>query len=132
MLAPDFTLTAAADKFMRRMVRFSDHPTGGFRLSVKPGGCSGYSSEFSIQAAPAQGEAEFNLNGLRLFLPVESRLLLNGVTIDFTESAVQSGLSFINPAAESCACSSAGAADKPAQASVSVASIKRVQPVAPA
>ena len=29
MLQPDFTVTAAATKFIRRMVRFSEHPAGG-------------------------------------------------------------------------------------------------------
>ncbi|WP_201493769.1 HesB/IscA family protein [Rubrivivax sp. A210] len=127
MLQPNVTVTAAAEKFMRRMVRFSDHPAGGFRLSVAPGGCSGYTSEFSVTAAPAAGEAELAVNGLRIFLPAESRLLLDGVTVDYTESALQSGLSFINPNAAACGCSTADSpAQRPAQASVSLSSIKRM------
>ena len=55
MLMPNVTVTPAAAKFIRRMVKFSDHPAGGFRLSVTPGGCSGYSSEFTVQAAPLAG-----------------------------------------------------------------------------
>ena len=35
------------------MVRFSEHPAGGFHLTVTPGGCSGYSSTFLVAAAPA-------------------------------------------------------------------------------
>ena len=34
MLQPQVTLTPAAEKFIRRMVRFSEHPQGGFRLTV--------------------------------------------------------------------------------------------------
>ena len=125
MLQPQVTVTAAAEKFMRRMVRFSEHPAGGFRLSVAPGGCSGYSSEFTVEAAPKGGDAELQVNGLRLFLPAESRLLLDGVTVDFTETPLQSGLSFVNPNAEACGCSTAGDSKPPAQATVSLASIKR-------
>jgi iron-sulfur cluster assembly accessory protein len=126
MLQPNVTVTAAAEKFMRRMVRFSEHPAGGFRLSVAPGGCSGYTSEFTVEAAPQGNDGELNVNGLRVFLPAESRLLLDGVTVDFAETPLQSGLSFINQNAETCGCSSAGPAKPPAQASVSLSSIKRL------
>jgi iron-sulfur cluster assembly protein len=125
MIQPNVTVTAAAEKFMRRMVRFSDHPAGGFRLSVAPGGCSGYTSAFTVEPTPRGGDSELAVNGLRIFLPAESRLLLDGITVDFTESAVQSGLAFINPNAASCACSSAGPAERPAEASVALSSIRR-------
>ncbi len=124
-MVPQVTVTPAAEKFMRRMVRFSEHPAGGFRLRVSPGGCSGYSSEFTVEAAPQAGDAEVAVNGLRLFLPAESRLLLDGVTVDFTETPLQSGLSFVNPHAAACGCSTAGEAQPPATATVSLASIKR-------
>ena len=126
MLQPNVTVTAAAEKFMRRMVRFSEHPAGGFRLSVAPGGCSGYTSEFTVESEPQKGDGELSVNGLRVFLPAESRLLLDGVTVDFAETPLQSGLSFINQNAETCGCSSAGPAKPPAQASVSLSSIKRL------
>ena len=124
------TVTSAAEKFMRRMVRFSATPTGGFRLSVTPGGCSGYASEFSVEAAPHAHDAELLVNGLRLFLPAESRLLLDGVTVDFADTPTQSGLTFFNPNAEACGCSTADGAQPPAQATVSLASIKRLSPAA--
>jgi iron-sulfur cluster assembly protein len=126
MLQPHVTIDPAAEKFMRRMVRFSAHPTGGFRLSVTPGGCSGFASEFSVEAAPRGGDAELQVNGLRVFLPAESRLLLDGVTVGFAETPTQAGLTFVNPNAAACGCSTADAAQPPAQASVSLASIKRL------
>ncbi|MEK8052643.1 iron-sulfur cluster assembly accessory protein [Ideonella sp. DXS22W] len=132
MLQPQFTVTAAAEKFMRRMVRFSETPAGGFRLTVTPGGCSGYSSEFTVEAAPRDGDADVTVNGLRVFLPAESRLLLDGVTIDFADTPTKSGLTFVNPNQAACGCSSSGeapAASAPAQASVSLDSIRRVAKV---
>jgi iron-sulfur cluster assembly protein len=126
MIAPNVTVTPAAEKFMRRMVRFSTNPEGGFRLTVAPGGCSGYSSEFTVEAAPRGGDAELAVNGVRVFLPAESRLLLDGVTVDFADTPLQSGLTFVNPNAEACGCSTAGDAKPPAQATVSLASIKRL------
>jgi iron-sulfur cluster assembly protein len=126
MLRPNVIVTPAAEKFMRRMVRFSTNPEGGFRLTVAPGGCSGYSSEFTVEPAPRGGDAELAVNGVRVFLPAESRLLLDGVTVDFAETPLQSGLTFVNPNAEACGCSTAGDAKPPAQATVSLASIKRL------
>ena len=115
---------------MRRMVRFSAAPSGGFRLTVSPGGCSGYSSEFTVEAAPKAGDAEIQVNGLRMFLPAESRLMLDGVTVDFADTPTQSGLTFFNPNAAACGCSTADsaspAARAPAQATVSLSSIKRL------
>lgn len=122
---PNVTVTPAAEKFMRRMVRFSASPAGGFRLTVTPGGCSGYTAEFSVEDGPRGGDAELAVNGLRVFLPAESRLLLDGVTVDFADTPLQSGLTFFNPNAESCACATAGDAKPPAQASVALSSIKR-------
>jgi iron-sulfur cluster assembly accessory protein len=124
--APEVTVTPAAEKFMRRMVRFSAAPAGGLRLRVSAGGCSGLASEFSVETQPQPGDAELSVNGLRLFLPAESRLLLDGVTIDFSDGMAATGLSFIDPKAASCGCGSAGGdAARPAQATVSLASLKK-------
>lgn len=127
MLQPAVTVTPAAEKFIRRMVRFSEHPEGGFRLSVSAGGCSGYNSEFTVEPAAKAGDSELLVNGVKVFLTAESRLMLDGVTIDFADTPTKSGLTFINPNAASCACSTSGdAAAPPAQATVSASSIKRM------
>ena len=104
------TVTAAAEKFLRRVVRFSGLPAcAGVRLTVTAGGCSGLQSEFTVESQPRAGDSVLDVNGLGVFLPAESRLLLDGVTIDFADSATQTGLTFMNPAAASCACSSSSA-----------------------
>lgn len=129
MIQPSFTSTPAADKFIRRMVRFSDHPGGGLRLTVTEGGCSGYNAEFTVEPAAKAGDAEVLVGGTRVFLPAQSRLLLQGVVMDFADTPTKSGLTFTNPNAAPCACSSSGdaaASAMPAQAAVSVGSIKRM------
>ncbi|WP_454766030.1 HesB/IscA family protein [Cupriavidus campinensis] len=131
-MQPTLTLTPAAEKFIRRVVRFSGLPdSAGFRLLVSPGGCSGYNAEFSAEAAPQPGEQALEVNGLRLFLPAESRLLLQGVTIDFVDTPTQSGLTFVNPNQASCACSSSGTSD-PGVARIDVGAIGRGRPPLPA
>lgn len=116
------SLTPAAEKFIRRMVRFGASSAGaGFRLSVTAGGCSGLAAEFSVEENPASGDQVLEIGGLRLFLPAESRLLLEGVTIDFEDTPLKSGLTFIDPKAKACGCSSASGAT----ASIDVSSIGR-------
>lgn len=100
--------TPAALKFIQRMVRFGGSG-GGFRLEVSPGGCSGMSSQFSVESAPRLEDRVVVLEGgLRLFLPPESYALLDGITIDFIESATESRLAFIDPKATGCGCATKG------------------------
>jgi iron-sulfur cluster assembly protein len=106
----DITLTPSAEKFIRRLLRFDGGPGGGFRLRVTAGGCSGLAAEFSVEASPLKGDATVDAGGITLFLPAESRLLLDGVTIDFADTAAQSGFVFHDPKKNTCGCGSNGVA----------------------
>ncbi len=118
----DLTITPSAEKFIQRMVRFGGAgENAGFRLSVSPGGCSGLASEFSVEAEPLPGDAVVVINGLKLFLPVESRLLLQGVTMDFKDTPLQSGLVFVDPKASGC--STCGTSAPSAEVAVSISAI---------
>ena len=120
------TVTPAAEKFMRRIVRFSGQPAdAGFRLLVSAGGCSGYSTEFSAEAQPAAGDVAVDLGaGLRLFLSAESRLLLEGATLDFIDTPMQTGLSVRGGNGGGCGCSSSADSPQP-RATVSLDSLRR-------
>ncbi|MBK8766561.1 MAG: hypothetical protein IPM01_18850 [Burkholderiaceae bacterium] len=89
MLQPQVTVTASAAKFMQRMVRFSEHPTGGFRLTVSPGGCSGYASGLKMRrggtrAGGLRTPGQLIPDSLCLLL---SRVMLDGVTaVDFADT----------------------------------------------
>lgn len=120
----DITITPAAQKFMRRMVRFGGEGMTGFRLQVSPGGCSGLSSEFSVEPAAPAGDVAIALDGFALFLPAQSRLLLHGATVDFADTPTESGLVFRNVAGGG-SCSSQKPTSAPALATVDVASIGR-------
>ena len=98
----NFTLTPAAEKFIRMMIRADGDASSGFRLAVSPGGCSGLAADISVRPQPAAGEAVVERNGVKLFLPAESRILLDGVTIDFADTPSQTGLVFKDPKQVSC------------------------------
>lgn len=97
-----FEMTRAAERFIRMMVMADGAPGSGFRLVVSPGGCSGLSADISVKSQPEAGDAVVERNGAKLFLPAESRILLDGVTIDFAETATQTGLVFHDPKGASC------------------------------
>jgi iron-sulfur cluster assembly protein len=97
-----FEITPAAEKFIRLMLRSDGTQGSGFRLVVSPGGCSGLAADISVLKAPEPGDAIVERNGVKLFLPAESRILLDGVTIDFADTASQTGLVFRDPKATSC------------------------------
>lgn len=117
----ELTLTPAAEKFVRRMVRFGGAgDNAGFRLTVSAGGCSGLASEFTVESVPLAGDAVVEVNGVRFFLPAESRLLLQGATIDFADTPTHSGLTFVTPNSPSCGCSSSSSSGV---ASIDISSI---------
>ena len=98
------TLTASAVGFMRRMVRMAGAGgRAGFRLVVTKGGCSGLRDSFSVEAVPGPEDEVFDFGEVRLFVPSHCRPLLDGVTIDFVDSPMESGLLFADPKTPSCA-----------------------------
>jgi len=119
----DVIITAAAEKFIRRMLRMGGSADAGFRLVVSAGGCSGLTGDFSVEAAPTPGDLVVERGGMKFFVPTQSRALLAGVTIDFADTPIQTGLVFHDPKAASNLCGTG--ASPPGVASVSIASISR-------
>lgn len=125
------TITLMAENFMRRMVRFGNAgATAGFRLVVSPGGCSGLSSEFTVERAPHFGDYVIEMEGLRVFMPQGSRDLLEDCIIDFADAVMETGLKFFNPNAHgtcggSCSSSSASIGSEPGKATINIDSITR-------
>lgn len=91
------TVSPAAEKFIRRLLRFDGGAGSGLKLLVSPGGCSGLSAEFSVESNPSAGETVHEYNGLKFFLPAQSRLLLKDVTMDFVETPTSAGFKFQDP-----------------------------------
>jgi iron-sulfur cluster assembly protein len=78
---------------------------GGLRLGVLGGGCSGLSYQFKFDLKPRENDHVFDFDGVKVFVDPKSMLFLDGMTLDYTESLMQSGFAFQNPNAEkSCGC----------------------------
>ena len=80
---------------------------GGLRVSVQPGGCSGFKYGLLIEDAPAEDDVVLAQEGVKLFIDPFSAQYLNGVTIDYVSSMQGSGFTFKNPnATGGCGCGS--------------------------
>ena len=78
---------------------------GGLRLGVLGGGCSGLSYQFKFDTKPRPKDNVFEFDGVKVFVDPKSLLYLNGLTLDYKDSLMQSGFVFENPNAQkSCGC----------------------------
>lgn len=78
---------------------------GGLRLGVQGGGCSGMSYVFRLDPAPKSTDHVLEFDGVRIYVDPKSYRLLDGLTLDFTESLIQSTFVWHNPNAKrSCSC----------------------------
>ncbi len=76
------------------------------RLSVKGGGCSGFSYDFRFDnQQDAKMDKVFQINDIKLVCDLKSLLYLDGMTVDYSTELVGGGFKFINPNAKgSCGC----------------------------
>lgn len=78
---------------------------GGLRVSVQPGGCSGFKYGLLIEDQPAEDDLVVPSDGFRMFVDPFSAQYLNNVTIDYVSSMQGSGFTFRNPnASGGCGC----------------------------
>ncbi len=81
--------------------------SAGLRVSVVPGGCSGF--EYALNIEPEAREDDFVIgsHGVRLFVDPFSAQYLEGVAIDYKRTFQGSGFTFDNPnATGGCGCGS--------------------------
>jgi iron-sulfur cluster assembly protein len=78
---------------------------GGLRLGVLGGGCSGLSYLFKFEVKPRTTDKVFEFDGVQVYVDPKSYIFLDGMTLDYKESLMQSGFAFDNPnAKKSCGC----------------------------
>lgn len=84
-----------------------DPSIGGLRVSVQPGGCSGFKYGLLIEDAAADDDVVVQHEGFKVFVDPFSAQYLSGVTIDYVSSMQGSGFTFKNPnASGGCGCGS--------------------------
>ncbi len=80
---------------------------GGLRVSVQPGGCSGFKYGLLIEDAAAEDDMIIEADGFKVFVDPFSAQYISGVTVDYVSSMQGSGFTFKNPnATGGCGCGS--------------------------
>ncbi|HYP14374.1 MAG TPA: iron-sulfur cluster assembly accessory protein [Bryobacteraceae bacterium] len=78
---------------------------GGLRLGVLGGGCSGLSYQFRYDPRARPTDRVFEFENIKVFVDPKSMVFLEGMTLDWKDSLLQSGFAFENPhAKKSCGC----------------------------
>jgi iron-sulfur cluster assembly protein len=79
--------------------------SGGLRLGVQGGGCSGLTYAMRLETQARDRDKIFEENGARVFVDPKSLLYLAETTLDYEETLIRRGFVFQNPAAtRSCGC----------------------------
>lgn len=99
-------LTPATEAFIRRFLRYAEGPEAGFQFKVTPGGCSGFATQFDLASSPGAEDVVWEHEGLRIYLDRESCKLLDGATVDFTETLTHTGFVISIPGVTQAACDS--------------------------
>ena len=80
---------------------------GGLRVSVMPGGCSGFKYGLVIEDKNADDDLVVENDGFKVFVDPFSAQYLSGTVIDYVTSMQGSGFTFKNPnSTGGCGCGS--------------------------
>ena len=75
------------------------------RISVKEGGCSGFSYKLDFDETKTEKDKSFTAGGIPLLIEKKSLLYIMGLTLDYEGGLNGKGFIFSNPnAKETCGC----------------------------
>lgn len=99
------SVTPTAVEALTKALEGRDLATVGLRVSVHPGGCSGFQYGLSFEEEPNDDELEITIDGVRLFVAETTVPLLSGMSIDYVDTLMGGGFKINNPnATSSCGC----------------------------
>jgi iron-sulfur cluster assembly protein len=88
-----------------RQILTKEGVEGGLRLAVQGGGCSGLTYQFKIETSQRPTDHVFAVEGAKVLIDPKSLVYLDGLTLDYKESLIQSGFVIDNPNAQkTCSC----------------------------
>lgn len=98
-------LTENAAKAIQSAIAGAPSSIAGLRVTVQPGGCSGYVYEMGLVENAVPGDMSIESGGLTIYVDAASVAMISGTMIDFVDDPSGSGFAFDNPQAKSkCGC----------------------------
>ncbi|HSY15074.1 MAG TPA: iron-sulfur cluster insertion protein ErpA [Jatrophihabitantaceae bacterium] len=103
--ATSLSMTTAASGKVRLLLEQEGRDDLRLRVSVQPGGCSGFQYQLFFDERSLDGDVALDLDGVPVVVDRMSAPYLGGATIDFTDTIEQQGFTIDNPnASGGCAC----------------------------
>ncbi|MCY4631995.1 MAG: iron-sulfur cluster assembly accessory protein [bacterium] len=99
------TLTPAAASKVGELLTQEGEEGLALRVAVRPGGCSGFSYEMYFDTEVNDNDQSADFEGVAVIVDHSSAMLLQGATLDFSDSLQDAGFSIDNPNAQrTCGC----------------------------
>ena len=108
-MAALITVTDGAASKVVALMAEENKTSGGLRVFVQGGGCSGFQYGLMIEEGEGDTSADrvFESNGVRLYVDPISLRYLGGAQVDFVDNLTGGGFTIRNPNAKStCGCGS--------------------------
>ena len=100
-------LTDTATTKVAELINAEGEEGLALRVAVRPGGCSGFSYEMFFDSEFASDDMVKEYGDVRLVCDPSSAEMLEGATLDYTESIQETGFKINNPNAQrTCGCGS--------------------------
>ena len=108
-MAALISVTETAASKIGALMAEENKASGGLRVFVQGGGCSGFQYGLMIEEGEGDLSADriFESNGVRLYVDPISLRYLGGAQVDFVDNLTGGGFTIKNPTAKStCGCGS--------------------------
>ena len=108
-MAALISVTETAASKIGALMAEENKASGGLRVFVQGGGCSGFQYGLMIEEGEGDTSADrvFESNGVRLYVDPISLRYLGGAQVDFVDNLTGGGFTIKNPTAKStCGCGS--------------------------
>ena len=99
------TLTPSAATKVGELLSQEGEEEMALRVAVRPGGCSGFSYEMYFDTEVNEADVVAGFDGVSVVVDPSSAMLLQGATMDYSDSLQNAGFSIDNPNAQrTCGC----------------------------
>ena len=98
-------LTKSAVDKLKDLMKKENKDGFALRVSVVPGGCSGFSYELTFVQKGEREDLSLEKHGLQVYVDKDSLEFINGASIDYVDTLQESGFKINNPnITSSCGC----------------------------
>lgn len=91
------SLTEAAADRIKEIMENADNPVNGVRVGVKNAGCAGMAYTLDYVAEAPEGDDHVHEHDVDVYVDPKASLFLLGTVMDYEESKLSSGFTFVNP-----------------------------------